>query len=91
MREKQVYMLDLAKMEGSGEFLCPQCGATISPDDCTEEVYSILEVKVNSGGLEELVICCNRCASKLHLTGFSLLQELLETNEAERKKKKIEN
>ena len=79
MKQKQAYVLDLTKIGGSGDFSCPHCGAAISPDDCTEEVYSILEAKVDSHGLEELVICCNRCTSQLHLTGFSLLQKLPDT------------
>ena len=81
MKQMQVYIVDLTKIDGSGDFLCPRCGTAISPDDCTEEVYSILEPKVDSHGLEELVIRCNRCASQLHLTGFSLLQKLPEIDE----------
>ena len=71
-----MYVLDLTKTDGDGDFSCPECGTAISPDDCTEEVYSILEVKVSNEGLEELVIRCNKCASELHLTGFSILQKL---------------
>lgn len=82
MKQKNVYVLDLTEMDGRGDFPCPRCGITISPDDCTREAYSILEAKVNSQGLEELVIRCNKCASQLHLRGFSLLQELSEMNEA---------
>jgi transcription initiation factor IIE alpha subunit len=78
MTQKQVYVLDLTKIDGSGEFPCPRCGNAISPDDCTEETYSILETRVNSQGLEELVIRCNKCGSQLRLTGFSLLQKLSE-------------
>jgi hypothetical protein len=90
MKQKQVYVLDLTKIEGSGDFSCPRCGTVISPDDCTEEAYSILETRVNSRGLEELVIRCNRCASQLRLTGFSLLQKLSETDEEKSEKKREE-
>ncbi|MGD0646002.1 MAG: hypothetical protein ABSA75_13940 [Candidatus Bathyarchaeia archaeon] len=76
MKQTQVYELDLTKIEGRGDFLCPRCGTSISPDDCNEEAYSILEPKVSSHGLEELVIRCNTCGSQLHLIGFSLLQKL---------------
>lgn len=86
MKQIQVYALDLTKINGHGEFSCPRCGALISPDDCTEEVYSILEAKVNSQGLTELVIRCKSCSSYLHLTGFSFLQKLSEIND-----KKLEN
>jgi hypothetical protein len=78
MKQTQVYRLDLTKIDGSGDFSCPGCGAAISPDDYTEEAYSILEAKVNNQGLAELVIRCNSCASYLHLTGFSLLQKVSE-------------
>jgi hypothetical protein len=52
VKQVQVYVLDLTKIGGRGDFLCPRCGNVISPDDCSEKAYSI------------------------HLTGFSLLQEL---------------
>jgi len=81
MKQMQAYTVDLTKIDGNGDFPCPRCGTVISPNDCTEEAYSILEPKVDSHGLEELVIRCNRCASQLHLTGFSLLQKLPEIDE----------
>jgi hypothetical protein len=71
-----VFGLDLTRISGKGEFTCPKCGATISPDDETEEVYSILEAKVKRQILKELLIQCNRCANQISLTGFSLLQKL---------------
>ena len=77
MEQINAYKLDLTKISGNGEFQCPRCGNTISPDETTENTYCILEPKVNSlGGLEELVISCNMCKSHIHLTGFSLLEEL---------------
>lgn len=76
MKQEQVYVLDLTRMQGNGEFTCPKCGFAISPEDETDEVYSILEAKVEKDILKELLIQCNRCASQIHLTGFSLLQKL---------------
>jgi len=76
MEQTQAYKLDLTKMDGNGDFSCPRCGSIISPDETKEKTYRILEPKVNNHGLEELVICCNTCTSQIHLTGFSLLQEL---------------
>ena len=73
---KKTHRVDLAKIEGNGDFLCPQCGIVISPEDSTEEKYSVLEPKVKNNGLEEVVILCNSCGSHIHLTGFSLLQEI---------------
>ena len=78
MKQKQtsVYRVDLTRIDGSGDFQCPRCGATLSPDDTTEETYAILETKVNSNGLDEIVVQCKTCASQIHLTGFLLLQNL---------------
>lgn len=76
MAQTQAYKLDLTKKDGKGDFPCPKCGSTISPDETTEETYCILEAKVNSHGLEEVEICCNICKSHIVLTGFSLLEEL---------------
>ena len=76
MKQIQMYELDLTKIGGSGDFSCPTCGNAISPDDCTEKAYSILEAKVSNQSLEEIMIRCNKCESALHLTGFSLLQKL---------------
>jgi predicted RNA-binding Zn-ribbon protein involved in translation (DUF1610 family) len=76
MKQIQVYVLDLNKIDGRGDFLCPRCGNEISPDDTTETAYSIHESIVSNHGLEEIIIRCNKCESELHLTGFSLLQKL---------------
>jgi hypothetical protein len=77
MMQTHAYKLDLTKIEGKGSFSCPRCGNIISPDDTKEKTYCSLEPKVNSHGqLEELIISCNTCKSHIHLTGFSLLEEL---------------
>lgn len=69
MKRPLVYKVDLTKIEGDGAFPCPNCGATISPDDETENSYSIVETKFRGESLEELIIQC-RCGSKIHLVGF---------------------
>ena len=76
VRTKPTHRIDLTKINGNGEISCPQCGTIISPEDCTEEKYSILEPKVNKKGLEEVEILCNSCGSHIQLTGFSILQEI---------------
>jgi len=81
IKQTHAYKIDLTEIEGNGDFSCPRCGNNISPDDDSEDGYSILEPKVNSQGLEELVICCNNCFSHIHLIGFSFLQKMLETTE----------
>jgi len=75
MRTSTVFKLDLKKIDGEGDFPCPKCGATISPDDVSEETYRILEVKSRGERLEKLVILCNKCGSIIHLVGFELLDE----------------
>jgi predicted RNA-binding Zn-ribbon protein involved in translation (DUF1610 family) len=90
LKQTQAYTVDLAEIDGKGDFPCPRCGTIISPDDCTEEAYSILGTKVNKQGLDELVIRCNKCASQLHLTGFSLLQKLSEMDEEKLESEKRE-
>jgi hypothetical protein len=76
MEQTQAYKLDLNKISGKGDFPCPRCKSIISPDETSEETYSILEPKVNNHGLEAIVICCNKCKSQIYLTGFSLLEEI---------------
>jgi hypothetical protein len=76
MKQIHACRIDLTKIEGNGDFACPGCGTKISPDDETETAYSIQGSKVNDNGLKELVICCRKCSSHIHLTGFSLLREM---------------
>ena len=73
-KQMLVSELDLTKMDGNGDFLCPTCGVTISPEDETEDVYTIIEEKVRNNALEELVIQCNACGNRLRLTGFPSLE-----------------
>ena len=70
MKQPLVYEVDLTKIQGEGDFPCHSCGVKISPEDETENVYRILETKVKDDALEELVIQCNRCGSKIRLIGF---------------------
>jgi transcription initiation factor IIE alpha subunit len=63
-------MVDLTTIDGDGAFPCPKCGVIISPDDETEEIYKILDTKVNNDELTELLLLCNKCGSKIKLVGF---------------------
>jgi hypothetical protein len=74
VKQLLVHRIDLLIIEGKGDFLCPCCGTTISPDDETEEVFSILEAKVRNNVLKNLLISCNMCSNKILLTGFSILE-----------------
>jgi hypothetical protein len=76
MKQTCAYSIDLTKIDGEGNFLCPVCGTLISPDDTSEETYSVVEPIVSDNGLEELIIYCNLCGNQIHLIGFSLLKEL---------------
>ncbi len=66
----QVFTVDLASIEGNGDFPCPCCGTRISPEDTTDTVYTIVDTQMNGEALEELTIQCNKCGSKIRLTGF---------------------
>jgi len=70
------YKVDLARIEGSGDFPCPKCGTKLSPEDQTEATYSIKEIKTRRDRLEELIIQCNTCESLIHLAGFKLLDSI---------------
>ena len=73
MEQLQTYKVDLTTIQGNGDFQCPKCGATISPDDETDEDYCVLEKKYKNNSLDELVIQCQKCRSEIRLTGFSVL------------------
>ena len=51
-----VYQVNLTEIQGEGDFPCPGCGILISPEDETEDVYKIVNTKVNGQDLEELVL-----------------------------------
>ena len=76
LKQILVHRIDLMAIEGKGDFLCPHCGTKISPNDETEEVYSILEPKVRNNILESLLIRCNTCSNKLLLIGFAALETM---------------
>jgi predicted RNA-binding Zn-ribbon protein involved in translation (DUF1610 family) len=70
-----MFKVNITQIEGEGEFPCPKCGVVISPDDETETVYKILETRVKGQHLEELVLLCNKCGSKIRLVGFLELEK----------------
>ena len=78
LKQIESYTVDLAEISGSGEFGCPRCGIEISPDDRTENVYTILEVVKKGDHLERMILRCNRCTVQLHLVGFHLLRQEME-------------
>ena len=72
MKPPLVYQVDLTELRGEGEFPCPGCGVIISPEDETDNVYKIVNTTVHDKNLEELVIQCNQCKSKIRLVGFNI-------------------
>lgn len=71
MHKARFYKIDLTKAEGSGNIKCPKCGTDISPDDTSEEAYTILEPVLKADHLEKIVLQCNKCKSTIHLVGFN--------------------
>ncbi|NWG11286.1 hypothetical protein HXY33_06030 [Candidatus Bathyarchaeota archaeon] len=76
MEKNKSFIIDLSKIKGSGEFKCPKCGTKISPDDQSEEAYTILEPIVKEDRLEKVILQCNMCGSKISLIGFRALGKL---------------
>ena len=74
-KKQQIYRIDLTQIEGDGDFPCPKCGAVISPDDESEQVYTIVNTKMHDDVLAELVVNCIKCGSRIHITGFLQQQE----------------
>jgi len=70
VKKGAVYTVDLTKIDGDGAFPCPKCGTIISPDDESDEIYQIIETKVEGTELAELVLQCNKCGSTIRLVGF---------------------
>lgn len=76
MEDKYKSVVNLAKIEGEGSFPCPKCGTEISPDDESEEKYTILDTKVVGNELNSLVISCCRCGNVICVTGFQDIAEV---------------
>jgi len=64
----------LTKINGREEVKCPKCGIEMSPDDRTENAYTILEPVMKGECLEKIVLQCNRCSSQIHLVGFGFFE-----------------
>jgi hypothetical protein len=75
-RSGEIHTIDLSQVEGDGSFKCLKCGTSISPEDETEEVYTIIDTKVVKDELVELVVSCAKCKTIIKLTGFQQTAEL---------------
>jgi hypothetical protein len=73
-----VFKLGISKTDRDGAFLCPNCRARICPDDNSDVIYSIHDIVLTDDNLvDELVLCCHRCSSFIHLTGLSNIEKTL--------------
>jgi hypothetical protein len=79
MQETTCYIIDLTEIRGNGNIKCPKCGTGISPDDTSEEVYTILEPVIKENHLQRIILRCNKCRSTINLTGFNTLNKKLNT------------
>jgi len=66
----RAYKLDISQTKKNGTFLCPNCGAKISPDDKSEDTYTIYETKFRNNNLDQVIINCKKCFSFIYLGGF---------------------
>ena len=73
--QRTIFKVDITQIDGDGDFPCPKCGVMISPEDETETIYKIIDTRVKNQTLEELVILCNKCESKIRLVGFLTLEK----------------
>jgi hypothetical protein len=56
LQEIKFFTIDLYKIKGRGEFGCPKCGIKISPDDKTEDAYTILEPVMKGDCLDKIIL-----------------------------------
>jgi transcription initiation factor IIE alpha subunit len=75
MVKSKSFSIDISRTKGSGEFKCPKCGTKISPNDQSEDVYTILKPVMKRDRLEKIILQCNKCRSKIHLVGFNVLED----------------
>lgn len=78
---KKTFRVDITKMQGEADIQCPRCKNLISPDDQSEEAYSIVDtIMGEEDELIRVVIRCNKCDSIINLEGFEALSGKEETN-----------
>lgn len=78
---KKEYYIDIQKdIAKSGDFKCPNCKKTISPEDDTLDVFTVGTTHIVNGELEMMELNCN-CGTIIILTGFTT-NENKETNGA---------
>ena len=77
---KKTFRVDITKMRGGADIQCPRCKNLISPDDQSEEAYSIVDtIMGEEDELIRVVIRCKKCDSIISLEGFESLSGNEET------------
>ncbi len=70
------FRIAFRETEGDGEFNCPSCGTTISPDDRSGLTYCILDVKTKADGdVKEIVVQCGKCGAIICLDEFDSIED----------------
>jgi predicted RNA-binding Zn-ribbon protein involved in translation (DUF1610 family) len=69
-KKPKYFEKDVRRLEGKGEFPCPGCGTTISPEDKKEENYRLIRTRTRRDELASVTIDCN-CGSQIKIKGFS--------------------
>jgi hypothetical protein len=75
MQRLKCYTVDLTKLKGDGDIGCPRCGNVISPDDETEDAYTVVKTIMKGENLDKIILICNKCQTQICLTGFQLLSK----------------
>lgn len=77
MKQVSAFRINLNDIDGTGDFPCPSCGVTISPDDDSERTYKITNIETyKDGSLKTLTLLCKKCKSTIILEGFEALNIL---------------
>lgn len=75
MQRTKLYTIDLTKVKGNGNIKCPKCRIGISPDDTSQEAYTILKPIMKENQLQKIILQCNKCKTTINLTGFNTLNK----------------
>ncbi len=78
---RMIFGIDLLKIDGEGEVICPKCREILSPNDPAGMTYEVLDsINSEDGALVEAFLQCKRCGSIIRLHGFAMLREIEHSN-----------
>jgi len=72
MSKEKEYEVDLRNIEGEGDFPCPVCGDSLSPEDESGKVYEIVDATVIGNELKAIYVVCKGCKAKTKIIGFDV-------------------